>query len=390
MKKWFIVLAAVMLLGLTACGKTNSTNAADLERTFTEAIAKTTAAKSYVIQYGTVSEYQGYKNEDLTTVMLSKDSNGTITALSTDSLNYIIYVCGNVAYHQGSYSFHQYIKHLSNVPFGVDIFLSEYSEFFLNKNFLKDFVGQTPAITETDNETVYTISGPETVYQVLMGTPLSEDQIAEMYGIPIEECTFSLYVSVDGYFTGFAMTHYWREKETDILQSNCVMLSFDKLNTEVTIEEPAFVAHTEQWEAYHIHENGYEAVYEWDYTEEARIVYEFRGMENDYSSTQIVPIYKVLSEIEGMPVVRVTDVSTNMFQNTAYIEKLVLPEGVSFWGCSGEDRPKTEIYFESPREHLNNRFYTMEEEKHGEDVLIKAAYYAGEWEYVDGIPTPIQ
>lgn len=425
-----LLLAAMMLLSLAACerddtptttaskpGESNPTSSStstpttpeepDVLSVLTDAIAKTMSAKSYVMQHGMVAEFQGEEFEDLTTVMVSKATDGTLTALSTksayiydyqDYIDDIIYVCGNVAYQQDAYIVPtRCYKHISDTSFGVDMVVdpSNYTEMFPNENLLSDFVAQTPVVTESDGETVYTISGIEIIYQVMSGTPWPEDQAPEMDGMQYEGVFLSMRVNAKGYFSGFSLDMKLYDAESDMHATQNLVMSIDKLDEEVTIEEPAFIAETKQWDEYHIHENGYEAVYTVDtdydgeYTERLGKICVFRGMVYDRNDPPIIPVYKVLAEIDGIPVAFV--LSYDDYPYIACIEKLIMPKGVSFGirHCDGM-HPDTELYFESTEEELNNYIYVIGNEYDGWGQGVKAAYYAGEWEYVDGIPTPIE
>ena len=70
--------------------------------------------------------------------------------------------------------------------------------------------------------------------------------------------------------------------------------------------------------------------------------------------------------------------------------RLVIPKGVQV--CTGGgDAWETVLFFCDKEENVNKDYFGTLDEPHfeGEGYNYKAAYYAGEWEYVDGIPTPL-
>ena len=82
----------------------------------------------------------------------------------------------------------------------------------------------------------------------------------------------------------------------------------------------------------------------------------------------------------------------NTFAKKVYIEKLIIPEGVTFGMVSfAEPRvlSNTEIYFERAREYEEKDGYVIiGNENDSGRIEVKAAYYEDEWKYVNGVPTP--
>ena len=152
------------------------------------------------------------------------------------------------------------------------------------------------------------------------------------------------------------------------------------------MQKPDFIDRIEEskdWTECRIIENGLEVIYGSDYESG----YVFRGPA--YRS-QYTEVYKILAEIDGKPVTLATD---NRYYG--HIGKLVLPEGVSFRGeyyDSNPEKVNIELYFESTEESVRdgNYFNIIGQETDEHLMAVKAAYYAGEWEYVDGVPTPVR
>lgn len=98
--------------------------------------------------------------------------------------------------------------------------------------------------------------------------------------------------------------------------------------------------------------------------------------------------YTVMTEIEGIPVYYVYD--------TENIQNIVIPAGVSFnprksydyksdtyyWSCKD-----TVVFFMDAEADVSKNFVVSDE--YNEDIAnVKGAYFAGQWELVDGVPTP--
>lgn len=125
----------------------------------------------------------------------------------------------------------------------------------------------------------------------------------------------------------------------------------------------------------------------------------FAGFESYYKDDYIVEVAEVPEEIDGIPVVRVCGVIDGGFGDVK-VKRLVIPEGVQINICGVWEGDKTVFYTENTtlffcdtEENVIKMFSTPDTpslEFEGEELpMFQAAYYAGQWEYVDGIPTPL-
>ena len=147
-------------------------------------------------------------------------------------------------------------------------------------------------------------------------------------------------------------------------------------------------------------DNGGAAIYtyETDYTEDGPAEHlVFSGFRNWAYDDYTVSSYTVLTEVEGMPVDMVKGALDISFGD-AKVERLVIPAGmrVDIAGYyddtyhSGAE--ETILFFEDAEENVEKTFYLPGEtpENEWEDApYVKGVYYAGQWELVDGIPTPL-
>lgn len=125
----------------------------------------------------------------------------------------------------------------------------------------------------------------------------------------------------------------------------------------------------------------------------------FLGFESYYKDDYVVEVAEVPEEIDGVPVVRVCGVIDGGFGDVK-VKRLVIPKGVqiSMGGTYEGDEmlfysENTTLFFCDTEENVVKTFSTPDApsvEIEGEELpMFQAAYYAGQWEYVDGIPTPL-
>lgn len=126
----------------------------------------------------------------------------------------------------------------------------------------------------------------------------------------------------------------------------------------------------------------------------------FAGFPSGYGVDYLVEVAEVPNEIDGVPVVRVTDVLYGCpWAGNVKVERLVIPQGVHINISGVWNGDKTEFYTENTtlffcdtEENVIKMFSTPDTpsvEIDDELPMFQGAYYAGQWEYVDGIPTPL-
>ncbi|MDD6204223.1 MAG: hypothetical protein PUC05_04460 [Firmicutes bacterium] len=412
MKKWIAVLLAVLtVLTFTACNEEGpshtpapSASAAgqsgqSVAETLTKAAEKTGNAKSFVLTYGTKMELSETVNDYTKTFSAVTDSDGNMTALCVqpvydyetgNTVEKVMYISGNYAYEENPVAYSRYTKYVSDTALAQYLIASEFDGFITNENFLTDFAAMKPASDRQENGSVcYSVTGLslKDAYALIMGDTMPEDMETETIGgMKIENTTVSVTVDGDGYLSGFSYVASGYYEEADKHGSVTTLFSLEQLDREVTVQKPDFIDRIEEskdWTECRIIENGLEVIYGSDYESG----YVFRGPA--YRS-QYTEVYKILAEIDGKPVTLATD---NRYYG--HIGKLVLPEGVSFRGGYYDSNPEKvniELYFESTEESVRdgNCFNIIGQESDDGFMAVKAAYYAGEWEYVDGVPTPVR
>lgn len=210
-------------------------------------------------------------------------------------------------------------------------------------------------------------------------------------------------ISKDGYLTEFCLqaTAPFDQEEMGGTVDMKWHFIIDGINS-TTAETPDYAANyqptLDSQITYNL-DNGGAAIYtyETDYIEDGYAEHlVFSGFRNWAYDDYTVSSYTVLTEVEGMPVDMVKGALDISFGD-AKVERLVIPAGmrVDIAGYyddtyhSGAE--ETILFFEDAEENVEKTFYLPGEtpENEWEDApYVKGVYYAGQWELVDGIPTP--
>ena len=212
-------------------------------------------------------------------------------------------------------------------------------------------------------------------------------------GASVAAGTVSGRISADGYLQELALSYTLRSEtgETQV-QMRFVI---DQVN-DASVEKPDFVKQYKlEHEARVVYIQGDQeasyGLYTDENTGEERLC--FIGFDNDDSAACVVEQYTVLSEVEGRPVTCVLGVVPG-YHPEIQVKRLVIPVGMKVdFSREGykANAENTELYFEDAEEQADKNFFLPGEATDSETAAyVKAAYYAGQWEYVDGIATPVK
>ena len=233
MKKWIAsLLALIMVLSLAACDltapttKPNNTDPtttgstpAHTEPTHTTrptepaptqppeltaaekilaAVQRTRSAKSFMVQFGSITEVLGEKEEEFATAYMMIDESGSMTGLVTEPfevwetgeiIDRALYINGNVGYELDPYlelyGEFGYYKHTSSTGFGPETLFADIEGFIENPDFLADFcAGELTAETLENGDTRYQVANASILDLVtLLGAELSEGEEPSIDGI---------------------------------------------------------------------------------------------------------------------------------------------------------------------------------------------------------------
>lgn len=197
-------------------------------------------------------------------------------------------------------------------------------------------------------------------------------------------------------------------------------ISFSDINEKIDIKAPSlatdYLKNPEQKYCIAHHFDGdYQAIYSYD---SEKNVYNYSFIEKNlsqdvrpFNNYQTTPAYRLLTEIDNIVVQADYKLANPWEVSTCYADNLIIPKGMVFvygwYYLDGSDRLLGNVYFEDPEEtasfvlnytSIPDRVTQLLSLKEVKELLgyisiedrLKNVYYAGEWEYVDGIPMPIQ
>lgn len=256
--------------------------------------------------------------------------------------------------------------------------------------------GMNPTRTKQDDGSLLLERNDLTAEQVeQLFAALNRDGFspADGIGVSVAAGTVSGRIRADGYLQEVVLSYTLRsETEETQVQMRFVI---DQVN-DTTVEKPDFVKqYTLENEARVVYIQGdQEACYGLETDEQTgEETLCFIGFDNDDSAAFVVEQYTVLSAVEGLPVVSVRGVLPG-YNPGSQVKRLVIPAGMKVdFSREGykANAEETELYFEDAEEQVDKNFFLPGEETDSETAAyVKAAYYAGQWEYVDGIATPVK
>lgn len=185
---------------------------------------------------------------------------------------------------------------------------------------------------------------------------------------------------------GITVSAYMKLDDSGVLQEIAmeqmgmtVGYRLGKLNQVGTIAVPEYVSDF-VWEtgAYYVYEeNGQKAVYE--YSDDG---FAFTGFGEYFADEYDIQCYTVKTTVEDMPVLEVRGTNNNGFNETR-VHNLVIPSGIGLNTSAGWENwaAQTTFFFEDSLESASITAYEN-------DASQLQMYFAGEWSYVDGLPTP--
>jgi len=356
------------------------------------------------------------------TVLYSMDENGVITSLSkdvpyggggtVDTTSDFTYLKGNVGYEYNTYyNYGQAIKHISDKPFGDDMHFADWNG---TRNVWEDIVEAFCKLNPTMSldKNGWVILKVDNITLEQWNTVIPDDCKIEAESAEyFKNAKFSIEFAVDQ--SGFVRryirgTHnvapeayFWKPAESGISGNldSIDTWTYDRIGEDLHIQEPElatnFATKSERAVYDHIAEGCYAEYRHHEYffltfTQEMvedmnAFVFEGVQIQNFRYQDMVVPVYEVKVEIDGLPVKFV-----NCLAAFCKVEKVVIPQNTTVHlntGLLGENPyGDTELFFKAEEGETARYFYTVGETEK-ERPMVKAAYYVGQWEYVDDIPT---
>lgn len=214
-------------------------------------------------------------------------------------------------------------------------------------------------------------------------------------------CKFTMEFTVDnqGFLSGIKVVLYWkRDGASEYVILATRSLIFTNINKEMSLQRTDFEANFKSKEKhpdiYHHFGEHYSAQYIYhtlDSHQEGYLLSNFCYMcLYGYGYYQIYPVYQYSLETDYKVPSQLVDIPVNRVSNTGYdIEKIIIPAGVRV-DPYGEDGATGSSYGELFFEDSQKNVDALHRSYHPNYYFTSPVYYAGEWEYVDGVPTPIE
>lgn len=371
----------------------------------TISMLNTTDTYSYDTRYC----FQFCKTPDGTqTILYSQSSTMQTNGETIESQGDQAYYHGNLAYIHYVYglSGNSAVKYISDEGYNLGQVLEEQTGFYQEdngNNMLEAFAGLSPVWTlRDDNSTFYQLHniGKET-FAIVYGAFAGEDAAEEMVSTLNDNCTFNISAEIDpqGYLCQFKFEILNVPSGTQT-QDITILFMIDKINQSDNLEQPDYA------ENFSLADNA-QIVYIQNKTT-AHYYYRsgntdlgipagfvFGGFGEAHSDNYTVEHYQVLSQIDDVPVTEIQGILNNK-KCSVSVARLVIPEGVrvNIRGVyDGTDfisnTENTALYFADKEENVEKTFQIAGQTGSAPEIVyFQSACYAGQWDYVDGIPVP--
>lgn len=406
-----LFLGMLLLLTFVGCGPDNTETTETTETTeatqstgdenvsdtsMLSSAKKLKTASSYRFSIISIKKSNGAELERRKEYLVVKNSDGTATIWNNKNTGMTgeeessLYYEGNVGYIRDGYSSPiATYKHIYDAPVTMETVLSGEDILVNNgeKGLLALFDAMDPTVTRAADGILLEVKDMTQDQFMSLYMSMFDPKMAEgMQMPPLAEFDFYGRIDNNGYFreVAFSMTAEM-EGQTSTQEAKMVV---DQINSAKT-EKPDFAKNYKLEypnEVVYIN-NGIDAHYRcWHLEDDGfKNIVVFDGFGSKYFDDYTVEQYKVLTEVEGIPVTEFHNVLSNTFCGVK-VKRIVIPSGmgVSVFGDITELLGETEFYFEDTKE--NARIEDAPEAEFTD--CAKAVYYAGEWEYVDDIATP--
>lgn len=403
-----IALTVLIVLSLAACSEGDQEESADVS--LPEAAEKLKTADSYrltmTMDNKIVQEQKGERKEAqvISTLTCVKTCDGGTTTINAERVYEQISQgqnskgSENLYYFHGKEAYYRYPygeitnKWVSDKDFDMAFVMDEVANMEINVSdyAVLEKIEQLSPAQKTDGDGTVSLELKNmnvkdfaSVY-ALLGGDMNAEEIEEAL---VGDCKLHITVKVnkDGYLTLFQIDMGNVTME-DTTQDMLITFAIDQINAVSENPEPDIVKNfsvkddTEYIQIF----DGKKARYSYSsYREEPGFV--FQGFGDRYDDSYTVSSYELLAEVEGKPVKTVDSI---IFNGEVSVERLIIPVGVKLSSNAAylTTCEQTTLFFMDKEENVEKNFVVAG--GNGDGFHVKAAYYEGQWEMVNGIPTP--
>lgn len=344
------------------------------------------AEKSFSLSLSVKGTYPEATFEgELVSVLFNTDANGVLYSVTNyydddypGTLVNIRYICGNAGYDyyptSNSNEFELNSKFYSDTPFNADFhfepIVSWYNIMFGGDTMFENFCKLSPAVTK--DESGATIYWLKELTQEQAGTILGELWDDD------ETTKYDIGFTVDAKGCLQKQELIMTQTEGNEKYTSAFTLTYSRVGEQIDMQTPDFEADLANAEhvdySHYINENCYASYSRTNDNGTASFLFHYISAEDQ---ANVPETYKILETIDSIPVRIQGDwyggpPSAHMSKN------LIIPMGVNFTG--GLYYGGATLFFEDTE--ANVRIHAVS------NMFDHLAYFAGEWNLIDGVPTP--
>ena len=425
MKKFFALLL-VMLLALTllACGKDESKETTGaIPTTVPTTTAGVTAAlegsdtklrdlNSFLLTIQMDNTAEGMRYVDEMVYSYQKNADGTPTISvenvvkmyrgeeSRESVGEQSWYSANVGFVSNGYVGVE--KKIKDDGFDLNFVVGSSANMDMdpkNSQLIAKFVAMSPAKSAAENGAMLyrleNMSREHCMELYMAMTGMSQEEADELP--PAGAFHAQATVDAEGYLRQFRLDML--DVETpEGKQSMVITFTVDQLNAGTNLTKPDYAenfALTEEATSGHI-QNGWEAYYRCttkDNFMTGELGLWFVGLGRYARDSYTVDSYKICQQLDGVKVEGIRGAIYNS-NSEVVVERLIVPAGMQIGGAdNGDGAENVTLFFEDAETAVTKNFLLEGDAEDDYDpstgvyrLRFKAAYYAGQWELVDGIP----
>ena len=402
-----LLLTALMVLSLAACGEKGDKEPSG-KTDLAAAAEKLKSAKSYRLVFsmenkaaqekdGVRQEYHGVNT--LTCLLTRKDGVTTINAeekmevtsngQTNETVSGQYYFNGKEAYVLDPYD-KKTNKIASDTDFDMAYVMDEVANMVINSTdyeVLKKIEQLNPKKSTSGGVTSYELNKMKPKDFAAVYAKLGGDMdVEEIEAALSEDNTLNMVVKVnkDGYLTEFRvdMLNITAQQAT---QDMIITFAFDQIDQVSSNEAPDFVKSFVLIDGMEYTQiaNGKKVRYVCRDVAVEKAGFWFEGFSGRYDDEYTVDSYEIAAQIEGKPV---TDVGNIVWNGNITVERLIIPAGAKIHLY--QDYEGTTLFFKDNEQDVEKNFIIAGQQDPEGLYAVKAAYYAGQWEMVNNIPTP--
>ena len=413
MKKIFALLLVIVLaFSLMACGKDESKETTGATAALEGSDTKLRDLNSFLLTIQMDNTAEGMRYVDEMVYSYQKNADGTPTISvenvvkmyrgeeSRESVGERSWYSANVGFVSNGYGGVE--KKIKDDGFDLNFVVGSSANMDMdpqNSQLIAKFAAMSPVKSAAENGAMLyrleNMSREDCIKIYMAMTGMSQEEANELppAGVFHAQAT----VDAEGYLRQFRLDML--DVETpEGKQSMVITFTVDQLNAVTNLTKPDYAENfslTEDATICHI-QNGWEAYYKYttkDNFMTGELGLWFMGLGRYARDSYTVDSYKICQQLDGVKVEGIRGAIYNS-NSEVVVERLIVPAGMQIGGAdNGDGAENVTLFFEDAETAVTKNFLLEGDAEDDYDpstgvyrLRFKAAYYAGQWELVDGIP----